>query len=63
MDKTKNRGHNKEHKCDIQLNKSTTAIVRLNIKSPITIDFKNIEKLAGYDNSNYALRETRNCHS
>lgn len=46
-DKTKARGRIKEHKRDINLNKSTTAMT-LNNKSPITIDFNNVEKLAAY---------------
>lgn len=45
----------KERKRDIKLNKSSRAVVRVNNKSPLTIHFNNVEKLANYNNLNYAL--------
>ena len=45
-----------EHKRNIQLNKETTALAKLNRKENIEIDFKHIKKLSNYENHNYALK-------
>lgn len=36
-------------------NKASTVIAQVNNKSPIKIDFNNIEKLTNYNNLNYEL--------
>lgn len=43
-DKKKKIKEIKEHKPDLQLNKSSTAKGRLNNKSFLTVDFQNVEK-------------------
>lgn len=46
----------KEHMNDIKYNKETTGLTRYNKKKELLIDFQNINKLANYNNMNYAYK-------
>lgn len=59
MTKRKFEDRMKAHESDIQLNKSSAVMQKLNNKSFITIDFKKVKKLINYNTLNCTLvRET-----
>ena len=46
----------KKHCADISHIRQTTALVQLNIKKKIKIDFNNVKKIAPFNNHSYAIK-------